>query len=253
MITAFSNKARRLPSRLWPGPARRAVLALALLASGAGAQADILGAEYADPTTRYAHGVLGDAVEYGTLVIHTDRMDGLSLRMVLPQDRVFEDLAPRLIDVDADGDLEVVVVESQARTGAALAIYDDTGKIATTPHIGTRNRWLAPIGAADFDGDGHIELGYIDRPHLAKTLRLWRFIDGELREVATLGGLTNHRIGEDFISGGLRDCMGAPEMVVASANWRQVVAVRFDGTGLLAKEIGPFSGPASFDAAMACQ
>ena len=227
-------------------------LCCACLLAGA-AQADILGAEFTDPTTRYAHGVLGDAVEYGTLLIHTDRMDGLSVAIKLPEDRVFEDLEPRLIDVDADGDLEVVVVESQANTGAALAIYDDTGKIASTPHIGTRNRWLAPIGAADFDGDGHIELGYIDRPHLAKTLRLWRFVDGGLQEVAALGGLTNHRIGEDFISGGVRDCAGAPEMVVASANWRRLAAVQFDGADLLAEDIGPFAGPASFAAALDCK
>lgn len=247
------SKARRLPSRLWPGLARRAVLALALLASGAAAQADILGAEYAEPTTRYAHGVLGDAIEYGTLVIHTDRMEGLSFRMVLPETRVFEDLAPRLADVDGDGDVEVIVVESEASTGAQLAIYDDTGKIAATPHIGTRNRWLAPIGAADLDGDGHIEIAYIDRPHLAKTLRVWRFKDGGLTEVAQMAGLTNHRIGEDFISGGLRRCAGVPEMVVATANWRRLAAIRFDGAALRAEDIGPFSGPASFDAALACQ
>ena len=28
-----------------------------------------MGAAYEDPTTRYAHGVLGDAIEYGTLVV----------------------------------------------------------------------------------------------------------------------------------------------------------------------------------------
>ena len=37
---------------------------------------------------------------------------------------------------------------------------------------------LAPLGAADLDGDGKIELAYIDRPHLAKILRIWRFDDG---------------------------------------------------------------------------
>ncbi len=253
MIASLPDKARRLARRLLVPSARRAVLAAALVASGAGAKADILGAEYADPTTRYAHGVLGDAIEYGSLLIHTDRMDGLTFKMALPQDRVFEDLAPRLVDVDGDGDVEVVVVESQANTGAALAIYDDAGKIASTPHIGTRNRWLAPIGAADFDGDGHIELGYIDRPHLAKTLRLWRFQDGALSEVAALGGLTNHRIGEDFISGGVRDCAGRPEMVVATANWQRLAAIRFDGSELSADDIGPFAGPASFKAALACQ
>ncbi len=252
MSGASDKRARRLAARLDPRIARRGLLGVGLIAAAAGAQADILGAEYAGPTTRYAHGVLGDAVEYGTLVIHTDRMEGISFEVVLPQDRVFEDIEPRLIDVDGDGDVEVVVVESQANTGAQLAIYDDTGKIAATPHIGTRNRWLAPIGAADMDGDGHVEIGYIDRPHLAKTLRLWRFKDGALEEVASLAGLTNHRIGEDYISGGMRDCGKGPEMIVATANWARLVAVRYDGQAFDLEDIGPQRGRASFDAALAC-
>ncbi len=253
MSTQGSSKARRLLYGLWHSLARRGLLAAALLANGAGAQADILGAEYAEPTTRYAHGVLGDAVEYGTLVIHTDRMDGLSFRMVLPETRVFEDVAPRLADVDGDGDVEVIVVESEASTGAQLAIYDDTGKIAATPHIGTRNRWLAPIGAVDLDGDGHIEIAYIDRPHLAKTLRVWRYRDGALTEIAQLGGLTNHRIGERDIGGGIRDCGQGFEMITASANWRQVMSTTLKDGQLATKPIGTDTSRAGLNAALACK
>ena len=230
--------------------ARRAGLALALIASGGGAQADIIGADYAEPTTRYAHGILGDAIEHGALVIRTDRTR-ITLR--LPQDRVFEDVVPRLSDVDGDGDAEVIVVESQADTGAQLAIYDETGKIAATPHIGRSNRWLAPIGATDLDGDGYIEIAYIDRPHLAKTLRVWRFKDGALEPVADLAGLTNHRIGERDIGGGIRDCGDGPEMITASANWRDVMATRLDGPMLTTRRIADHSGRASLDQALDCR
>ncbi len=252
MISDFFNKARRLASHCLSASARRALLALACAATGAGAQADILRADYAEPTTRYAHGVLGDAIEYGALILRTDQTDGPRLTMRLAQDRVFEDIAPRLIDVDGDGDREVIVVESQANTGAQLAIYDESGKIAATPHIGTRNRWLAPIGAADLDGDGHIEIAYIDRPHLAKTLRVWRFQDGKLAAVGNLAGVTNHRIGEDYISGGIRICDDVPEMIVATANWTRLNAVQFDGRAFSVKEIGPYRGRASFTDALTC-
>ncbi|MEL6960440.1 MAG: VCBS repeat-containing protein, partial [Pseudomonadota bacterium] len=124
--------------------------------------------------------------------------------MTLPDDHVFEDVAPRLWDVTGDGKPEVVVIETDMALGGSLAVYDQSGKIAETDHIGRTNRWLAPVGAADFDGDGRIEVAFVDRPHLAKTLRIFEFSDGVLALEAEIVGLTNHRIGEDFITGGLR-------------------------------------------------
>ena len=80
--------------------------------------------------------------------------------------------------------------------GARLAIYGVGGRITANDWIGRRIRWLAPIGAADFDGNGTIEIAYVDRPHLAKTLRVWRYRTGTLTQIATRPGVTNHRIGE---------------------------------------------------------
>jgi hypothetical protein len=239
--------------RLW----QRSILAL-LLTLGQGAIAGpaptILAAEYAEPTTRYTHGILGDAIEWGALRLKVKDCTDCSARQILlrlPQHRVFEDVAPRLADLGAGAPL-VVVVESDLSKGARLAIYDANGVVTATPFIGTRNRWLAPIGAADLDGDGRVELAYIDRPHLAKTLRLWRFEDNRLAEVATLPGLTNHRIGETDIAGGIRSCDDRPEMIVATANWSRLMAVTFDGTQLQKRDIGPHKGRKSFRAALAC-
>lgn len=233
--------------------ARAALVWLALGTCGAAAQT-ITDARFADPTDRYAHGILGDAIEWGTLEIDVMR-DGArrTLRIELPPDHVFEDVAPRLWDVTGDGAPEVVVVETDVDQGAALAVYGPLGKLDETPHIGQRNRWLAPIGAADMDGDGVIEVAYIDRPHLAKTLRVWRFRDGKLSHAGAAGGLTNHRIGETDIAGGLRTCAGRPEMIVATGDWSRVVAVRFDGTDFAATDIGPHEDRQSFARALACQ
>jgi len=246
--------ARRLLSRFLAAPARRVLLAACLLQAGAAAAQTITEARYAEPTDRYAHGVLGDAIEWGALEMVVSR-DGETQTYVvrLPQDRVFEDVEPRLADVDGDGSAEVVVVESQARTGAQLAIYDETGKIAATPHIGRANRWLAPVGVADLDGDGAIELAYIDRPHLAKTLRVWRFEDGALSPVAQLAGLTNHRIGERDIGGGLRDCGQGVEMITASANWQRVMATTLSDGVLMTHDLAAHTGRASLNAALECR
>ncbi len=245
------TSARRLLSHRLRRTARCATLAVSLGLMAAPVVAEITSARYTDETSRYAHGVLGDAIEYGTLELTLK--DGKRLALTLPQDRVFEDIAPRLMDMDGDGAPEVVVVESSQTGGARLAIYDENGLRAATPHIGQRNRWLAPIGAADLDGDGFIEVAYIDRPHLAKTLRVWRFQRGGLTEVAAQKGLTNHRIGEDFISGGLRDCGTGPEIITVNANWSQVMATRFDGKTLSPRALGPFKNQASLKRALDCK
>ncbi|WP_299415066.1 VCBS repeat-containing protein [uncultured Sulfitobacter sp.] len=259
--------ARRLLWCGWPCATRRARLALGFVAavSGTAATAEtITSARFAEPTTRYAHGVLGDYEEWGALVIETRDPDNSSVaqdavlrkksyRIRLPLTSVFEDVAPRLADVDGDGKPEIVVVESDVDRGASLAIYTEKGKLIATPYIGQRNRWLAPIAIADMDSDGHVELAYIDRPHLAKTLRIWRFQNGALSQVAHLAGLTNHRIGERDIAGGLRDCGKGPEMIVARSDWQRLMAVTFNGTSLRARDIARHKDRSSFAAALACK
>ena len=225
---------------------------VAVLAAPAGAEE---GGEsrYDGPTTRYAHGVLGDAIEWGELVMTTS--EGRTVRLVLPEERVFEDVAPRLYDVDADGENEVIVVESHQAVGARLAIYDPDGLVAANDYIGQPNRWLAPIGvgAADFNGDGLVELVYIDRPHLTKTLRVFTFVDGELKPGARFPGVTNHRIGENDIAGGIRYCGRGPEMIVASVNWERVLSLRFNGGKFVLDDLAPHEGRESFARAMACE
>lgn len=201
-------------------------------------------------TTRYAHAVLGDGIEATRLMVSSPTSThGCGVLIArLDADHVFEDLAPRLHDLDGDGAPEVIVVRTHVDRGAQLAIYGDAGDgetlrlIAATPYIGQTRRWLAPVGVADLDGDGAMEIAYIDRPHLAKTLRIWRYDAGTLREVAAASGLTNHRIGEDFISGGIRDCGAGPQIVTADADWRRVVLTTLARDGSLsARAVADFT------------
>ncbi len=220
----------------------------------------LTGAWFEAPTSRYAHGVLGDAIEAGTLRAYsTDAAaDSCYAKSVtLNQAHVFEDIHPRLADLDGDGRAEVITVRSHRTKGAQLVIYKDVPGahqlrlVARSPYIGRANRWLAPIGAADLDGDGHIEIAYIDRPHLAKTLRIWRYKDGKLREVASQPGLTNHKIGWDYILGGIRTC-DTPEIITASSDWSSVVATQFDGGALQSRDVGPYKNRKSLENALKC-
>jgi hypothetical protein len=244
-------KARRLLLRRLPRLLRRAALALCVVQPSLAVAQNITDARYTDPTTRYAHGILGDAIEHGTLRLQLD--DGRAVNISLPQSDVFEDTQPRLADLNGDGKNEVIVVQSNARLGAKLAIYGANGRVADTPNIGRANRWLAPLGAADLDQNGIIDVAYIDRPHLAKILRIWRFEDGELKHSADLAGYTNHRIGERDIAGGIRTCNGTPEMIVATADWRELVAITFDGADFDIRILGENTSRAAFARAMACK
>ena len=258
------KRARRLTLRCLNGRSRRAQQTLCLLLvglsliAGKSAQAQtslIIGAEFIEPTDRYDHGVLGPDAEWGALrltIAACQTCDGRDIVLRLPPTRVFEDLAPRLIDLDFDGAPEVVVIESDASLGARLSIYGATGLITATPYIGNSFRWLAPLGAADLDDDGAMELAYIDRPHLAKILRVWRYQNRTLTEIASAGGLTNHKIGEAFISGGIRDCGEGPEIITADAGWSRIMATQLSDDQLGSREIAAFTGPASLAGALNC-
>lgn len=104
----------------------------------------VVAAWYARPTGRYGHGVLGDAVEGGSLVVRSDQ--GAIYEAVLPNRYVFEDVTPRLADLDGDGKREIVTIRTDVRAGAAVAIYALSGKAlverAATNPIGRPNRWV---------------------------------------------------------------------------------------------------------------
>lgn len=225
--------------------------ALALgLAGPVCAEDRIVAAELAEPVTRHDHGVLGDAVEWGALRL---TLEGGAVRLIrLPPTHVFEDVTARLADLDGDGFPEIVVVDTDMARGGMLAVYDANGRRAATAPFGQTNRWVAPAGIGDLDGDGRVEIAYVDRPHLAQELVVVRLSGQRLVEVARLPGLTNHRIGEDVIRGGLRDCGPGPELVLATPDWAGARVVRLRDGALQAGPVTPVDGPAGLDRALAC-
>jgi len=108
------------------------------------------------------------------------------------------------------------------------------------------------VAKAEVDGDGAVGIAYVDRQHLAKTLRIWRYTSDRFDEIATFRGVTNHKIGEDFISGGLRDCGQGPEMILATADWSDLVALRFDANRMQSDTLGLAATPAGFQQALSC-
>ena len=182
-----------------------------------GACDDLLGVCLANPTQRYKHGVFGQPFEYGTIL--TIDENGAALRPYnLPYEQVFEDRRVRIIDLDDDGLMEVILIVSDRNRGASLALYafvpgNSEGTSSATVYpmaqsdfIGAPNRWLNPLdGAVDLDGDGSRELAVIETPHIAPVLRIHQWNGGQLDTLARipLDGYSNHAFGSLVLAGSL--------------------------------------------------
>lgn len=228
---------------------RAAAALLALWAAGAAA-CEPPEAAFFNPVDRYGHNVLGDTPEWASL-----RLGAASV--TLPEDRIFEDIAPRVAELGGACAFAAFVVESGATDGAQLAVYaEDRGalrKIAATPPIGRAFRWLAPAGVADLDGDGVLDVAFIRMPHILGALEVWTFAPGGLTRVAVAEGHTNHRIGEARIAGGVRDCGEGGEIVTADFGWTRVMATRLQDGALVSRQLAGRADAAAFDDAMACR
>jgi hypothetical protein len=195
---------------------------------------DVAAAWLIEPTERYGHGVLGDAIEAGGLRVRL--RDGAELDFRLPADSVFEALRPWVIDLDGDGRDEVIVVRSYLDAGAALAFYGvrdgEIVQLAETDPIGRAYRWLNPAGVGDFDGDGGLEIAYVETPHIGGILVILSFRDGRLHQKGRLQGFSNHALGSRRL--GLSavldlDGDGAEELILPAAGRRALKIVSFAG------------------------
>ena len=68
-----------------------------------------------------------------------------------------------------DGDDEIILVRSNLYDGAAVSVLTvgatSLEVFAEAYPIGLAHRWISPLDAADFDGDGVMEVAAMVAPH----------------------------------------------------------------------------------------
>jgi hypothetical protein len=233
-----------VPAQAQPLPSE----APARLPDGEVTRANGLTAWLIHPTTRYGHAVLGDAIEAGGFVVERA---GRRLVYRLGEDAVFEDRRVRLADLDGDGVPEAIIVKSYLARGAALAVYrilpDRIEPLAESEAIGTRNRWMNPVGIAPFTGTSQPMIAVVVTPHLAGSLRLFALAGPTLREVARIDGYTNHIIGSrDLDLGRVAQSKSGPLIVLPTLDRRSLAAISFAGGS--ASVVGNWPVPARIEA-----
>lgn len=192
------------PMTGWYDPAPAGALPDGWIATSA--TGDIRRAWYGRPTARYDHGVIADAIEGGSLVVET--ADGKRHEFVLPETHVFEDLAPRVVDLDRDGRNEVIAIRSSLKAGSAIAVYGMEGGrlalLAASEDIGRRHRWMNVVSIAHFSdagargGEPLLQIASIITPHIGGPLVIDTFQRGNprlKRHVEMEGPFSNHAIG----------------------------------------------------------
>lgn len=184
-----------------------------------------------DPTTRYGHGVLGDAIEAGSLTIV--RRDGTKAELRLPPDAVFEDIEPRIAEIG--GRERIVLVKAYLARGAAIAIIDPASAsiVAETPAIGRANAWRNPAGIADYDGDGATDILAVRQPHVLGLLEMWSFIDNKLKKTGEVPDVCNHVIGKRALSLSATadfDGDGRPDLTIPSFDRHALRLIAFAPT-----------------------
>ncbi|NUZ07959.1 FG-GAP repeat domain-containing protein [Piscinibacter koreensis] len=209
------------------------------------------------PSSHYAHAALGSTLHARSLhalVTHPGRIQR-QLTVTLPADRVFEDRTLRLADLEGDGGDQIIVVESDPQLGSALVVYGlRTGagarepvlaSMARGPFAGKPMRWLNPVGAADFDGDGRLDLAAVTTPHMGGVLTLYRYEPPRLQPVATLPGVSNHRNGtvEQQLAAIVQRPGRRPALIIPGNDLRRLHAVRLDDAGQWKQQAEPLVLP----------
>jgi hypothetical protein len=204
---------------------------------------DVAWAWLGSPTLRYPHRALGSpthaASVHAVVKARTGAWQAVELR--LPVHRVYEDRMVRIVDIDRDGSEELLLIEADAIRGAALVVLGvdhEAGaprlvERARSAFAGTPFRWLNPVGVADFDADGKLDLAMVRTPHIGGELQLLHYRPPSLVVYARALDVSNHRMGdvEQDLAVIVQAAGQRPTVVVPDMTLRALHLLRWDAPG----------------------
>ena len=195
-------------------------------------------AQYARPTEKYGHGILGDKIEAEKLVVV---MDSIFYEHTLQSEFVFEDIRPRLYDVDGDAQLEFITIRTHVSKGAGIVIYKvrDAELVEYThvEEIGVPFRWLNIVAMDDLDNDGTVEIAWIQTPHIGGILKIADIQEGTLKVLADRSQYSNHAIGErNLCLSALTAQSNEKVLYIPNQNRSQITGFTFENNDLKIKE-----------------
>ena len=191
---------------------------------------------YSNPTSRYAHGVLGDAFEAGGItLVETQPEQMVTAVIPIPKPSVGEGIAPIWADLTGDGEREIIVTLSNADQGAQIVLFNQAGEqIAAGPPIGRGSRWRHQLAVAPFAPDGSLELAAVLTPHIGGVVEFYRLEADGLKIVAQLPGYTSHVLGTrnlDMAAAGDFDGDGRYELLLPNQPRTELGVIRRTAEG----------------------
>lgn len=183
-----------------------------------------------DPTEAYDHGVLVDSVEAGgVILVETGPEFRVAEHFYSPQGLVFEGIMPIWVDLNGDGEREIILTASDQRGGARLLVFSERGDlIAESDPIGQGYRWRHQIAVASPMASGEPEIISVRTPHIGGTLEYFQLRGNDLEIVATIDGVTSHVINTrnlDLALVGDFDSDGSNEVLLPDHARRELLAV----------------------------
>ena len=189
-----------------------------------------------DPTEKYNHGVLGDNLEAASItLIETQPIIQVVSVISISENEVIEGIAPIWIDMNGDGQREIIVTVSDLNLGAGIVVFSENGeRLAEGPKMGQPFRWRHQIAYGTMGSNGELELVVVRTPHIGGLVEYYRFSDDNLEIVAQYSGITSHVLGSrnlDMAAVGNFDGDQQAELLLPNPGLTELVAVRRSASG----------------------